>query len=226
MATAVATLATFHLYCNDRARAFYSLNVRLRVKADRREEFLSSLRANRDATIGNEPLAVSYIFGEDENELNTFHLHEQYKGEEGFAAHKASEHFQVWKKFMETDPFTEPPEAYKFVEHGEPKEIAAPGDPRYCLNVKMGIKPELRDEFLDCINNNRRGTLDTEPLAVAYLFGEEQGKDNVWHFHEQYKGREGFEAHAKAPHFAVWERFAESNPFTEPPEVVFFTEVQ
>ena len=29
-----------------------------------------------------------------------------------------------------------------------------------------------RDEFLECIQANQRGTLTTEPLALAYLFGD------------------------------------------------------
>jgi quinol monooxygenase YgiN len=97
----------------------------------------------------------------------------------------------------------------------------------YCLAVQLAVKPERRTEFLECIQNNQRGTLDKElePLAVVYTYGEDPDTPNTFHFHEEYKGKEGFEAHQKAPHFAVWEKFAATDPFTAPPEVEFFEEI-
>ena len=52
------------------------------------------------------------------------------------------------------------------------------------------------------------GTLTKEPLAVEYTYGEDETTRNTFHFHEKYKGRAGFEAHTKAPHFAVYVKFA------------------
>ena len=52
--------------------------------------------------------------------------------------------------------------------------------------------------------------------------GESEGEPNTFYFHEEYKDKEGFLAHTKTPHFAAWEKFASSDPFTKPPEVVFF----
>lgn len=97
----------------------------------------------------------------------------------------------------------------------------------FCLNVKLCVKPARRSEFLPCIENNQRGTLnkELEPLAVVYTYGEDTKTPDTFHFHEQYKGKEGFEAHQKAEHFAVWEKFASSDPFTEPPRVAFFKEI-
>ena len=73
------------------------------------------------------------------------------------------------------------------------------GEKLFCLNVKLCIKPERREEFLANIANNQKGTTTTEPLAVTYLWGEDESTPNTFHFFEQYKGREGFEAHQKAP---------------------------
>lgn len=93
------------------------------------------------------------------------------------------------------------------------------------MAVKLCIKAERRDEFLECIANNQRGTLSAEPLALEYKYGEDETTPNTFHFYEKYKGKEGFEAHQKAPHFAVWEKFAGTDPFTSPPEIAFFEEV-
>ena len=79
------------------------------------------------------------------------------------------------------------------------------------------------------ISNNKKGTDTTEPLALQYTYGEATvatGGSPVFHFHEQYKGdnlgKEGFDAHAKTPHFAAWEDFVKTDPFQKPPEVFFF----
>ena len=81
---------------------------------------------------------------------------------------------------------------------------------------------QRRDEFIECIKNNKAGTLSTEPGALQYTWGESEGEPNTFYFHEEYKDKEGFLAHTKTPHFAAWEKFASSDPFTKPPEVVFF----
>ena len=140
---------------------------------------------------------------------------------------------------------------------------AAKPEKLYCLNVVLRVKAERRDEFLKCIANNQVGTLTKEPLAVEYTYGEDETTPNTFHFHEKYKGRAGFEAHTKAPHFAVYVKFArgrvtsgtsghsaatgrsrgaparglpgagsqraarhrsqtETDPFSAPPEVVFY----
>jgi len=202
----------------------YALNVRISVKPEYRGEFLKCILANQRGTLTTEPLAVKYMFGEDENRPNTFHFHEQYKGREGFEAHTQTPHFAAWETFVAKDPFEEPPAVVFFEERDIPSPSKQNPASKYCLNVQMGIKPDKRDEFLECISNNQKGTLSSEPLAVEYVFGEDEGKANVFHFHEQYDGRDGFEAHTRQPHFQAWERFVEIDPFTEAPEVVFFKE--
>jgi quinol monooxygenase YgiN len=94
-----------------------------------------------------------------------------------------------------------------------------------CLNVKLCIKPERRDEFVACIRNNQEGTLRTEALAIEYVWGEDTENANTFHFYEKYHGRAGFEAHQATPHFAAWEDFAASDPFTAPPVVHFYEEM-
>ena len=55
-----------------------------------------------------------------------------------------------------------------------------------------------------------------------YQWGESTSEPNTFYFQEAYKGKAGFEAHTQAPHFAVWETFAGTDPFTAEPEVYFF----
>jgi len=101
---------------------------------------------------------------------------------------------------------------------------SADADGLYCLNVKISIKPERREEFIGCIEANQKGTLTMEPLALTYLWGEDDSTPNTFHFFEQYRGREGFVAHTQTPHFADWETFVATEPFSEPPAVTFYTQ--
>lgn len=122
---------------------------------------------------------------------------------------------------------------------------------KFCLNVKLCVRSERRDEFIACIRDNQKGTLSTEPLAVEYVWGEDVDQPNTFHFYgetlpgsepchegqaspltllpplhsEKYEGRRGFEAHQATPHFAAWEVFAASDPFTSPPVVEFYEEM-
>ena len=108
---------------------------------------------------------------------------------------------------------------------GTSQTSASPSSkPLYCLNVRLCVKPERREEFLTCIAANQKGTLSTEPAAVTYTYGEDATTPNTFHFFEQYIGHAGFVAHTQAPHFAAWETFASSDPFTAEPLVCFYGE--
>jgi len=99
-----------------------------------------------------------------------------------------------------------------------------PSQPIVALNVILRVKPEVREQFLEVILNNQRGTMDKslEPLALEYVFGEDDNEPNTFHFHEKYIGESGIQAHQAAPHFMVWEEFVQTDPFTSPPEVYKF----
>merc|ERR1719265_2309339 len=113
---------------------------------------------------------------------------------------------------------------------GEGSEIDAQelanelGGSKFCLHVKLCVKPERRDEFIECIKNNQKGTLETEPLAIEYVWGEDRTNPNTFHFYEKYSGKAGFEAHQETEHFAAWKTFEGSDPFTEAPRIDFYEE--
>ena len=96
---------------------------------------------------------------------------------------------------------------------------------KFCLHVKLCVKPERRSEFVDCIRANQKGTLATEPLAIEYVWGEDINEPNTFHFYEKYEGRQGFEAHQATPHFAAWEAFAATEPFISEPVISFYEEM-
>ena len=164
------------------------MNATLFIKPERRHDFLECIQ-RAEVETNQEPLAVLYLYGEDEQTPNTFHVHQEYKGREGFDAHKLTKHYDAWRRFAATDPFTAPPEGYVFAAARVPSAAAPTEAPLLCMNVRLTVKPERREEFLREIAADQRGTMRDEPLAKRMLVGEDEDAPNTFHLHEQARNR-------------------------------------
>jgi len=80
------------------------------------------------------------------------------------------------------------------------KNMAAP----FCLNVKVQVRPDQRDQFLECIKLDQKDSLETEPACLQFVVGEDTSTPNTFYFHEEYVDEDGFQYHTKTPHFAKW----------------------
>ena len=223
----------------------YAVNLKFTVKPERRNDFIDLIRDNQRKTLDLEPAALQYVVGEDIESPNTFYLHEEFIGSEGFDAHRAMDHAADWATFKNSNPFVEGGEPTldfyfdyesgstknSLVQSKEAKSISEqpeqiPVRPAFCVHVELCVKPEFREQFLECIQNNQKGTLQTEQLCLQYIYGESTTTENKFVFHEEYTGKndgkEGFDAHTKTPHFEAWESFVEKDPFTKEPVVNFF----
>ena len=213
------------------APKLFCLNVQLCVKPERRDEFLECIKANRIGTLSNEPLAVTYLFGEDEKTPNTFHFFEQYQGREGFEAHTQTPHFADWEVFAGSDPFTSDP-VVSFYEEGAPGRAGLcavdAAKSMFCLHVALHVKPERKEEFLEAMKGDQTGALDSEPACANYLFGEDSDAPLTFHMFERYVDRAGFEAHAQSPHYKKWSEFKTAEPlgpkgpFSAPAKVSYY----
>ena len=205
----------------------YCLNVKLCVKPERRKEFLACIEANQRGTLSNEPLACTYVYGEDETTPNTFHFFEQYQGREGFEAHAATPHFADWEVFAGSDPFTAEPEVSFYTEDSPGRvglATVAPGEQLFSLHVALHVKPERREDFLTALRSDQAGALSTEEACAAYLFGEDENEANTFHMFEQYTGgRAGFTSHSQTPHYEAWAAFKATEPFSAPATVSYYT---
>jgi quinol monooxygenase YgiN len=85
----------------------------------------------------------------------------------------------------------------------------------FCINAKLVLKQEKRDEFLKVMEEDKARTAE-EPLAITFVLGEDTKTPNTFYLHEQYKGSAGFEAHKKTSHFKQFEEFCGRDPFVEP----------
>ena len=202
----------------------FAVNLKCVIKPARRDEFMSVIKKDQTLTLETEPNALQFVVGEDTTSPNTFHLHEEYIGEEGFNEHLATSHFAEWEDFVKSEPFTEDPTIEIYYGTHIPEKV--PPRKAFCLNVKICVQEDKRDEFLKVIENNAKGSINEESLCLQYVYGESKDEKNTFFFHEQYDGaedgKEGFDAHASTPHFKVWEDFAANEPFTSTPIVSFY----
>ena len=209
----------------------YAVNLRFSLKPSRRQDFLSLAKENQRKSLDLEPAALQYTVGEDIDTPNTFYIHEQFIGAEGFDAHRAMDHAADWDTFKNSDPFTDegtPVIDFYFCNHDIEK---VPIRPAFGVHVELYPKPEVLQQFLEVIKYNQKGSVEDEPLCLQYVFGESTVEKNKFIYHEEYKGadggKEGFEAHQISPHFKAWEDFAGTeDPFTKPPVVAFFRTIE
>ena len=76
--------------------------------------------------------------------------------------------------------------------------------------VKVRIKPELRQRFLDAIEVDALGSERDEPGCLRFNVLQDELDENVYYFYEVYTGPAALEAHRGTPHYAVWRSVADT----------------
>ena len=194
----------------------FALNVKVMVQPDKRDEWLQNIQDDQRCSRRDEEGCLQFSLSEDTDSPNTFYLHEQYVDEAAFHAHTQTPHFKRYDEYCKSkNPLVKEPEVFMFspLDEGSEWSKGKRNIPKtaYCVTVNLYPKDEVREEFLKVIGNNKKGTDETEPLALQYTYGESTSIPNVFHFHEQYAGEDGgksgFDAHASSPHFMDWESF-------------------
>lgn len=70
--------------------------------------------------------------------------------------------------------------------------------------VKVRIKPDKRQRFLDAIEHDALHSEADEPGCLRFNVIQDTKDENVYIFYEVYRDRAAMDAHRAAPHFAVW----------------------
>ena len=76
--------------------------------------------------------------------------------------------------------------------------------------VKVRIKPEGRERFLQAIEVDCIGSERDEPGCFCFNVLQDQEDANVYYFMEVYRDEAALEAHRAAPHYAVWRAAADT----------------
>ena len=76
--------------------------------------------------------------------------------------------------------------------------------------VKVRIKPDLRQRFLEAIEVDALGSERDEPGCLRFNVLQDEHDKNVYYFFEVYKDQAALEAHRTMPHYAVWRSAADT----------------
>jgi autoinducer 2-degrading protein len=72
------------------------------------------------------------------------------------------------------------------------------------LVVKVRVKPEYREQFLEQMWADALGSEKNEPGCLMFNIVQDGADPNVIHLFEVYKDDQAVEAHKTAPHFLKW----------------------
>lgn len=78
------------------------------------------------------------------------------------------------------------------------------------LWVKVKVKPEGRERFLQAIEVDALGSEKDEPGCARFNVLQDEQDQNVYYFYEVYRDEAALEAHRAAPHYAVWRAAADT----------------
>ena len=70
--------------------------------------------------------------------------------------------------------------------------------------VKVRIKPDKRERFLQVIEHDALHSEADEPGCVRFNVVQDTKDENVYIFYEVYKDEAALDAHRATPHFAMW----------------------
>lgn len=89
----------------------------------------------------------------------------------------------------------------------------------YALIVSVRVKPERREEFLQAIEEDGRGSREDEPGCLRFDVLQDNADPNHYFFYEVYRDEAAFKAHTEAPHFQGWSNAVKAGVLDGPSEV-------
>jgi len=76
------------------------------------------------------------------------------------------------------------------------------------LLVEIKIKPGYRDQFVEALMLDAKGSVNDEPGCLRFDVLQDSENPNRIYLYEVYKDEKALEAHRAAPHYAVWREAA------------------
>ena len=74
----------------------------------------------------------------------------------------------------------------------------------YAIFVSVKVKPEMRDRFLEAIEDDSICSVRDEPGCVRFDVLRDRDNPDQYYFYEVYRDEAALEAHRQAPHYARW----------------------
>ena len=72
------------------------------------------------------------------------------------------------------------------------------------LMVTLQVKPERREQFMEAMLGDARGSNEDEPGCLRFDTLQDTEDPNRIHLYEVYRDEAAFKAHQQAPHYLKW----------------------
>ena len=70
--------------------------------------------------------------------------------------------------------------------------------------VSVKIRPELREKFLETIEDDATCSVRDEPGCLRFEVLQDEADENHYYFIEVYRDKDALAAHQQTPHYARW----------------------
>jgi len=94
----------------------------------------------------------------------------------------------------------------------------------FVLMVKVKVKPEKRQQFLNVIEDDSICSVRDEPGCVRFDVLQDNDDPNTYYFYEVYQDEAAVAAHLQTPHLARWLE-ASKEVCSEPSQVTRVTSI-
>ncbi len=74
----------------------------------------------------------------------------------------------------------------------------------YGLIVTINIKPGFKDQFMEALMEDARGSVNNEPGCLRFDALEDSEEPNRIYLMEEYRDEAAFQAHTQQPHMTKW----------------------
>ena len=91
------------------------------------------------------------------------------------------------------------------------------------LVVKVKLKDEYRQQFIEASYGDARGANEDEPGCRRFDFLQDGADPNTFYLYEVYDDDAAFQAHLQTPHFLKWRDAIDESWYAEPTVVAHCT---
>ncbi|HHX64709.1 MAG TPA: antibiotic biosynthesis monooxygenase [Chloroflexi bacterium] len=87
------------------------------------------------------------------------------------------------------------------------------------LVVKIQVKPEFRERFIEATFGDARGANEDEPDCMRFDFLQDEADPNTFYLYEVYRDDAAFQHHLTTPHFLTWRDRVDPEWYAVPTQV-------
>lgn len=193
----------------------YILMVRLKVKADRVDDFIEASIGDAKGSVLNEPDCRRFDIVQAADDPTSFAFCEVYNDEAAFQKHTEMPHFKVWQDAVgdmwEVDPevsFCRPVfprgdanwDSYRAHIVDDPYFASS----LHVIHAPKFVKEEHVDAFIESVSKDGVGSTHEEQGCLRFDVYQNVNDPTELYLYEVYANPDAFEYHKGTPHIKQW----------------------